>query len=147
LWAYYFIRGTAVDLNTWWQGKLASTDTIINTAGITAVNWQYGLTEPFVEGYEEISQAIAIILKTRYWSDPHRPTFASDIFSLVDTPINRVSPNLIRESVTAITRWEPRCQVNSVSVDRYSEGIESIKITIEWSLTDTTFTGTTEVVL
>ena len=86
---------------------------------ITYVDWQLKLNEigSVSEGIEDINQCIAIILSTQKGSVPHRPTFGSDILKYVDYPINSAKANIIRETVDAITLWETRVNVDSVSVE------------------------------
>lgn len=112
---------------------------------ITYVDWQLKLNEigSVSEGIEDINQCIAIILSTQKGSVPHRPTFGSDILKYVDYPINSAKANIIRETVDAITLWEVRVNVDSVSVE-----IDEIqlKIKVQWSLKeDSSVSSTTEV--
>ena len=112
---------------------------------ITYIDWQLKLNEigSVSEGIEDINQCIAIILSTQKGSVPHRPTFGSDILKYVDYPINSAKANIIRETVDAITLWEVRVNVDSVSVE-----IDEIqlKIKVQWSLKeDSSVSSTTEV--
>ena len=112
---------------------------------ITYVDWQLKLNEigSVSEGIEDINQCIAIILSTQKGSVPHRPTFGSDILKYVDYPINSAKANIIRETVDAITLWETRVNVDSVSVE-----IDKIqlKIKVQWSLKeDSSVSSTAEV--
>lgn len=112
---------------------------------ITYVDWQLKLNEigSVSEGIEDINQCIAIILSTQKGSVPHRPTFGSDILKYVDYPINSAKANIIRETVDAITLWETRVNVDSVSVE-----IDEIqlKIKVQWSLKeDSSVSSATEV--
>ena len=112
---------------------------------IIYVDWQLKLNEigSVSEGIEDINQCIAIILSTQKGSVPHRPTFGSDILKYVDYPINSAKANIIRETVDAITLWETRVNVDSVSVE-----IDEIqlKIKVQWSLKeDSSVSSTTEV--
>ena len=111
---------------------------------ITYVDWQYKLNKigSVAEGAEDINQCIAIILTTRKGSVPHRPTFGSDIYKYVDYPVNEAVPNIIREATDAITLWETRINLKSVSVE-----INNIQITlkVEWTLKDSKTKGKTTV--
>lgn len=112
---------------------------------IIYVDWQLKLNEigSVSEGIEDINQCIAIILSTQKGSVPHRPTFGSDILKYVDYPINSAKANIIRETVDAITLWETRVNVDSVSVE-----IDEIqlKIKVQWSLKeDSSVSSATEV--
>ena len=112
---------------------------------ITYVDWQLKLNEigSVSEGIEDINQCIAIILSTQKGSVPHRPTFGSDILKYVDYPINSAKANIIRETVDAITLWETRVNVDSVSVEIDKT---QLKIKVQWSLKeDSLVSSTTEV--
>lgn len=100
---------------------------------ITYIDWQLKLNEigSVSEGIEDINQCIAIILSTQKGSVPHRPTFGSDILKYVDYPINSAKANIIRETVDAITLWETRVNVDSVSVEIDET---QLKIKVQWSL-------------
>ena len=117
-----------------------------NLNEITYVDWQLKLNSigGVAEGVDDINQCIAIILLTKKGSVPHRPTFGSDIYKYIDYPVNEATPNIIRETVDAITEWEPRIKINSVEVE-----IENtiIKIKVEWDLKDSNANGYTEVTL
>lgn len=112
---------------------------------ITYVDWQLKLNEigSVSEGIEYINQCIAIILSTQKGSVPHRPTFGSDILKYVDYPINSAKANIIRETVDAITLWETRVNVDSVSVEIDKT---QLKIKVQWSLKeDSSVSSTAEV--
>ena len=112
---------------------------------ITYVDWQLKLNEigSVSEGIEDINQGIAIILSTQKGSVPHRPTFGSDILKYVDYPINSAKANIIRETVDAITLWEVRVNVDSVSVEIDET---QLKIKVQWSLKeDSSVSSATEV--
>lgn len=112
---------------------------------ITYVDWQLKLNEigSVSEGIEDINQCIAIILSTQKGSVPHQPTFGSDILKYVDYPINSAKANIIRETVDAITLWETRVNVDSVSVEIDET---QLKIKVQWSLKeDSSVSSTTEV--
>lgn len=112
---------------------------------ITYVDWQLKLNEigSVSEGIEDINQCIAIILSTQKGSVPHRPTFGSDILKYVDYPINSAKANIIRETVDAITLWEVRVNVDSVSVEIDET---QLKIKVQWSLKeDSSVSSTAEV--
>jgi phage baseplate assembly protein W len=99
-----------------------------------------------VQGVADINQCIAIILATPKGSDPLRPTFASDLWRWIDAPITVARPNLVREIVEAITRWEPRVRVLSVVINLV--GVSQLGIAITWQLkVDVTGTGNQQLVL
>jgi phage baseplate assembly protein W len=87
-----------------------------------------------VQGVADINQCIGIILATPQGSDPLRPTFACDLWKWIDAPINIARPHLVREIVTAITKWELRIRVLSVVVDLVAGSLANLTITIVWQL-------------
>ncbi len=111
---------------------------------ITYVDWQYKINEigSVAEGAEDINQCIAIILTTRKCSVPHRPTFGSDIYKYVDYPVNEAVPNIVREATDAITLWETRINLKSVSVEINNT---QITVKVEWTLKESKTKGITTV--
>ncbi len=109
---------------------------------IKYVDWQMKINAigEVVEGAEEINQCISIILLTPKGSLPHRPTFGSNIHLYLDYPINEAKANIIRETIDAITEWETRVSVNTVSIE-----IDTTKILVkvEWQLNESLTKGTT----
>ncbi|HBA6414365.1 GPW/gp25 family protein [Escherichia coli] len=101
----------------------------------TSVFWQPTLQAPgeIVWGLDDIRQAIQIILRTPRGSDPHRPEFGSNLHLYIDWPVDRAIPHVVRESVDAIRRWEPRCQLMSVkpAVDG-----EHLTLRVSWKGSD-----------
>lgn len=87
-----------------------------------------------VQGVADINQCIGIILATPKGSDPLRPTFACDLWRWIDTPITVARPNLVREIVEAITKWEPRVRVLSVVINLVAGTLSNLTITIVWQL-------------
>lgn len=111
---------------------------------IKYVDWQFKLNGigNVAEGVEDINQCIALILNTPKGSDPHRPTFGSNIYKYVDYPINVAKPNIIRETIDAISLWETRITVNSVIVEIENE---HIKVKVQWKLKNGSTIGSAEV--
>jgi phage baseplate assembly protein W len=97
-----------------------------------------------VQGVADINQCIGIILATPQGSDPLRPTFACDLWKWIDAPINIARPHLVREIVTAITKWEPRVRVLSVVVDLVAGSLANLTITIVWQLNVQVSGGTSQ---
>ena len=87
-----------------------------------------------VQGVADINQCIGIILATPQGSDPLRPTFACDLWRWLDAPITVARPNLVREIVEAITKWEPRVRVLSVVVNLVGGTLSNLNIAIAWQL-------------
>jgi uncharacterized protein len=87
-----------------------------------------------MQGIADINQCIGIILSTPRGSDPLRPTFACDLWQLLDAPITYARPALVREVVEAITHWEPRVRVLSVLANLMPGAFGNLSITITWQL-------------
>jgi uncharacterized protein len=101
-----------------------------------------------VQGVTDINQCIGIILSTPKGSDPLRPTFACDLWRWIDAPLTIARPNLVREIVEAITKWEPRVRVLSVVVNLVSGTVSNLNVTIVWQLkVDTVGAGTQRLTL
>lgn len=101
---------------------------------ISSMHWQPALNgDGVVEGVRDVEQAIRLIVRTPRGSDPHRPTFGSNVHLYVDHPINTVVPHLVRETVDAIAEWEPRATVVKV-VPLFGDA--GITLRIRWNLAD-----------
>ncbi|MFP1859614.1 GPW/gp25 family protein [Lonsdalea quercina] len=96
-----------------------------------SIFWQPALQHPgdLVEGAADLAQSIFIILRTPRGSDPHRPEFGSDLHRYLDYPIDRAIPHVVRESVEAIKRWEPRCKL--LGVKPTVDG-EHLTLRVQW---------------
>nr|BDD43908.1 baseplate protein [bacterium] len=111
---------------------------------IKYADWQPKLNQigEISEGIDDINQCIAIILTTQKGSVPHRPDFGSDIYKYIDYPVNEAVPNIIRETIDAIKKWETRIDIKNVTANINQK---QIKIQIEWQLKDSAIQETTEV--
>ena len=80
--------------------------------------WAPKLGEPgeVVTNVDDINQCLAIIFTTPKGSDPHRPTFACDLDSLIDLPTPIVAARLPGVLIEAATLWEPRVEIIGVPV-------------------------------
>jgi Bacteriophage baseplate protein W len=96
----------------------------VTLADITSADWSLRLDVPgepgsgignVVQGIADVNQCVRIILTTPKGSDPLRPTFGADVWRYIDTPINTALPEIVREVTEAITRWEPRVTVLSIT--------------------------------
>lgn len=67
------------------------------------------------EGLANLRQCIDIILRTTKGSDPLRPQFGTEIFKFIDKPVTVAIPNIKREIIQALERWERRITVKEVS--------------------------------
>ena len=117
-----------------------------NLNEITYVDWQLKMNTigDVAEGVDDINQCIAIILLTRKGADPHRPTFGSDIYKYIDYPVNEAIPHIIRETTDAISLWETRINIDSVTAE--IDGT-NITVKVEWTLKDSNVSATAEVTL
>jgi uncharacterized protein len=112
----------------------------ITLADITFTDWslKLGAIGSVVQGFDDIDQCIAIILTTPRGSDPLRPTFGADLWQFMDTPLNVAVPSIVREVTAAITTWEPRVTLQSVSVtpanDNSSQSDAHLNVSITWQL-------------
>lgn len=80
-------------------------------------HWQPALSgDGYVTDLDDIRQCVHIILETPEGSEPSRPDFGSKLYLLVDTPIHQAKPHLVRYTVEAIRKWEPRAQPKNVLV-------------------------------
>lgn len=102
---------------------------------INSLHWQpkLGALGAVVTGVDDIDQCIRVILSTPKGADPLRVEFGSDLYLYMDWPIDRATPHVIRESVDAIRRWEPRVEVVTVRPE-----IEEAHLTIyvQWRFAD-----------
>ncbi|MBD2261350.1 GPW/gp25 family protein [Pseudanabaena sp. FACHB-2040] len=126
---------TTAALEAWWQGKLAEVDPTLATNGIDAVWWSFAVGRSgIVQDATDLDQAIKIILATPYGSDPHRPDFASNIWLYIDYPVPRATPHVVRESMLAVETWEPRVELESVSVNPYRPNQAALTINAQWTI-------------
>jgi Bacteriophage baseplate protein W len=123
----------------------------VTLAEITSADWslmldrtaaQLGLASGIgavVQGLDDVSQCISIILTTPKGADPLRPTFGCDLWQFIDTPITLAIPHIVREVTEALTIWEPRIRVISVTAALAPNGVNSqyganLVASITWQL-------------
>ena len=89
-----------------------------------------------------IRQSVRDILSTPVGTRVMRRDYGSEIFELIDGPLNGVTRmRLMTATVMALLRWEPRIKVTALSVD--SIGMDgSLVITITAQRTDDGRTST-----
>lgn len=102
--------------------------TELNTE-VSSGNWAMMVSEDgfgqIVQGISEVNQTIGLILSTQKGTDPFRPNFGSDIFEHISKPIDVAAANMTRDIIDAVTRWEPRVDVISVSyVEQPQQGAD-----------------------
>jgi len=91
-----------------------------------------------VQGVDDVAQCIGIILTTPKGSDYLRPTFGADIWQYIDFPLPAAIPQIVRELYDAISLWEPRVKLISISavpaLDGTDQGISRMIVTVRWQL-------------
>jgi len=95
----------------------------------------------------DINQCIKIILSTPRGSDPHRPSFASNLHDYVDYPQTAVKQFLIKETYEALLRWEPRINIEKVEIIFNETDLGTIEIRVIWTVKESTLQQITVVVL
>ena len=109
----------------------------VSVPSIQSLNWSPELNNfgQVVENIDDIDQAIRIILLTPLGADPHRPDFASNIFSYLDYPQTEIKQFLIRESFESLLKWEPRIDVLNVEITFLGEeALGQVEIAITWQV-------------
>jgi phage baseplate assembly protein W len=109
-------------------------------ADITSADWslELGTIGSVVQGIADVEQCLGIIVTTPRGSDPLRPTFGADIWRYIDFPIDVALPAIVRELTSAITTWEPRVNLISVTAQPVNDGSTQsgahLDVTLTWQL-------------
>ena len=108
----------------------------VSIGGIASVDWSLKLNAmgEVVEGLDDVEQCVRIILTTPKGADPLRPTFGSDLWQYIDYPIDVAVPSIVREVTEAITLWEPRITLTSVTAAPDPNTVGRLMLTITWRL-------------
>ena len=112
----------------------------ITLADITSADWslELGRIGGVVQGIADVEQCLGIIVTTPRGSDPLRPTFGADIWRYIDFPIDVALPAIVRELTSAITTWEPRVNLISVTAQPVNDGSTQsgahLDVTLTWQL-------------
>lgn len=93
----------------------------------------------------ELNQCIRTILLTPRGARALEPEFASDLFDHVDKPLDIVRPLVIRDTIEAILRWEPRVEVKSVAVT--IPEFARLQVDVTWRVRASDFVAQTEVLI
>lgn len=103
----------------------------MNIGEVKSTEWGLALSGfgDITQGLSDINQCIQVILFTKKGADPLRPEFGCDIFNYVDQPVTKAVPQMRREIIEALTLWEPRIQVVSIT-HTVAEG--QVTFTITW---------------
>lgn len=118
---------------------------------ITSADWSLALDSPgrpgsgignVVQGIADVNQCVGIILTTPQGSDPLRPTFATDLWQFIDYPINSLLAAVVREATEALTLWEPRITLVSITaqpiIDNTVQSGAHLDVSVTWKLKLTT---------
>ncbi len=109
-------------------------------ADITSADWSLalGAIGEVVQGIADVEQCLGIIVTTPQGSDPLRPTFGADIWRYIDFPISLALPAIVSELTSAITTWEPRVNLVSVTAQPVLDGSGQsgahLDVTLNWQL-------------
>ena len=112
----------------------------ITLADITSADWslELGTIGDVVQGIADVEQCLGIIVTTPRGSDPLRPTFGADIWRYIDFPIDEALPAIVSELTSAITMWEPRVSLISVTAQPVNDGGTQsgahLDVTLTWQL-------------
>ena len=112
----------------------------ITLADITSADWslELGTLGGVVQGIADVEQCLGIIVTTPRGSDPLRPTFGADIWRYIDFPIDEALPAIVSELTSAITMWEPRVNLISVTAQPVNDGSTQsgahLAVTLAWQL-------------
>lgn len=112
----------------------------ITLADISSADWslKLGAIGEVVQGLDDVEQCLGIIVTTPRGSDPLRPTFGADIWRYIDFPVNTALPAIVRELTSAITIWEPRVNLVSVTAQSVNDGSAQsgvhLDVTLTWQL-------------
>lgn len=86
-----------------------------------------------LSGLDHLRQSVRDILTTPIGSRVMRREYGSQIFALVDAPLNRSTlMDLYAATAEAIERWEPRLRLTSVQASSDTAGKVSINLTGEY---------------
>lgn len=113
-------------------------ETQITIDKVASSDWQmsndkYGY---IAQGADDILMSIHNILFTMKGELPFSPFFGSDMYKMIDMPINSIIAPMVSELIDAIRRWEPRVVVNAIPVTTAAD-FSSILFTIQMTVVST----------
>jgi phage baseplate assembly protein W len=98
--------------------------------GMSRINGQY------LDDLEHLKQSIIDILTTPIGSRIMRREYGSNLFYLVDKPVNREFLQQIYAAVAeALERWEPRLNLKKVTVDEIRAGHLTLSLSAVYLIT------------
>lgn len=82
------------------------------------------ITGKRLSGAAHLDQSVRDILTTPIGSRVMRREYGSDLFNLIDAPVNeQTKPDFVAATVNALNRWEPRLLIQKVTVVAVAGGI------------------------
>lgn len=82
-----------------------------------------------LDGFAHLRQSIRRLLTTPIGSRVMNRTYGSRLFNLIDSPVNPATQALIYQAVAeALDRWEPRYELEQVSLHRYDQGALTLNL-------------------
>ena len=97
------------------------------------MNYQniYGSTKldtfaEIIEGYEDIAQVYGVILGTQQGAVVLEPLFGVDHLRYIDRPLEDIRGQYIADIIEALTLWEPRAQVESVTLSQVDANLIAV---------------------
>jgi phage baseplate assembly protein W len=91
---------------------------------ITTTNWQLGINgfgDIALDG-DDLDLCIHNILFTRKGEVPLDPEFGSDLYKLIDLPVQKLIPAIIAEVTDAIKTYEPRVDIDNITTSVSDDG-------------------------
>lgn len=83
-----------------------------------------------LSGLDHLRQSVRDILSTPIGSRVMRRDYGSQLFRLLDAPLNRSSVmDLYAATAEALQRWEPRLKLTSVKAAMPSAGVVTLELT------------------
>lgn len=83
-----------------------------------------------ISGKEHLRQSVRDILSTPIGSRVLRREYGSQLFELIDAPLNRSSVmDLIAATADALQRWEPRYELTRVQIAMSRPGAVTLDLT------------------
>lgn len=125
---------------------------VLPISQIDNVNWQMRLGDlsgdadhigEIVTDFEDIDQAIRIILTTPIGSVPLRPDFGSRLYDLLGEPVALTLSAIEREAGEAIARHETRITVTGVRAAHVSSAPGHVRLTVSWQEVEGAASGET----
>ncbi len=86
-----------------------------------------------VSGLDHVEQSVRDILTTRKGTRIMRRDYGSNLFNLIDNPINQSTLGSIRaETVEALATWEPRLRCDEVKIREVKQGSLTMDLTFTY---------------